>query len=397
MAEAYATLVGWLPDGNSLRATLRTSRSAVEETLWLEGVLARAAVAAPIAAAAAPVVAPVAATAAPVVAAVVPTAAPIAANATADMHTHKARMDEAGIAGAARVRPVHTGTHMDDPNAPPLLAREDMDIWACHRVAAGENQCSRMAHPIPGRSQQDDILYDVPGDALAFTHKDPGNPAFHVPLPRRSVHMHIVVAPRHSDRPARFREGAHDYAIVRVRCGDDVLQACAELLAMCDRHAECVGHSEGVRRQLYAGNVAVLAHACCSRWHLGGLECLPVRVEGYMRPDGADGASHQAHSDELDGPLFPLGCLYVQTYSGGRGFGLCVRVGTCWDLGMPPRGQLLIRAVRIDGRVIGMTAFARLCAAVLGCSEALRWGARFHIPTSVLDLAVHGPVYVVFA
>ena len=44
------------------------------------------------------------------------------------------------------------------------------------------------------------------------------------------------------------------------------------------------------------------------------------RSNRYVRPDGADGPSHQAQTEELDGVLFPVGCFYVQTYACGRGF-----------------------------------------------------------------------------
>ena len=69
--------------------------------------------------------------------------------------------------------------------------------------------------------------------------------------------------------------------------------------------------------------------------------------------------------------------IVTTTDSGGFGWGLCIRgVGTT---------NFLVRAVVIDGKERGMTAFARLVAEALGIGLGPSVAGDFHVPSGVAD------------
>ena len=115
-----------------------------------------------------------------------------------------------------------------------------------------------------------------------------------------------------------------------------------------------------------------------------------VRTEVYGKRDGADGGNH-APRKERTGVFHLMGVLamFFCRYASGRAFGVAIL--------LPNGGELLVRAVRVRGHELGMTAFARLVACALGMGTSLGPASPPHIPTDVGDVTTDARVRLVLA
>ena len=106
-----------------------------------------------------------------------------------------------------------------------------------------------------------------------------------------------------------------------------------------------------------------------SRPSLQPVQILRVEVYGGDQGDGATGPTHLAAMETEHYKGIPQSGLYWQQYALGYGWGMSVKLAGC--------STLLVRAVEVDGVEIGMTAWAKMTASLLGLSDALCVGGSF--------------------
>ena len=234
-------------------------------------------------------------------------------------------------------------------------------------------------------AQRDDLLAS-PEDALADTKGHPGDPKVLVPLAADAPALYAQYVRLQTPPPHMVARGA----VWRVEAGASLLAAAASFVDGRAAHAHGLGMAEeevSQLRALHEGCLALVAGGHVAVALAGGVEeAEVVRAEVYGKRDGADGGNHLARK-ERTGVFRRMGALalFFCMYANGRAFGVAVL--------LPNGGELLIRAVRVRGEELGMTAFARLVACALGVSLGL--GSLPHTPTDVGDVTTDTRVRMV--
>ena len=119
-----------------------------------------------------------------------------------------------------------------------------------------------------------------------------------------------------------------------------------------------------------------------SRFAVARAALVTKTVRSWSRDDSYKENNDEANEPSAeDDPSQLIAESLIQCYSGGFGWGLCIRgVGTT---------NFLVRAVVIDGKERGMTAFARLEAEALGIRLGPSVAGDFHVPSGVADATRH--------
>ena len=277
--------------------------------------------------------------------------------------------DAAIVRSLLRGEPPRPGTPLAD-----WRVEEQTCMLVARRVTATETQADRhMAATLEDPSLgmwdvQRRALQASPADGLAWTGGDPAKHAHLVPLAHSdpTTHCHCVRLREGELIPPHFEEDS----VVLFEAGHSPLEDAEGLLEGRVSHAKALQsiHEVGIDATHVRGVVTACAClATCTRLRLRDNSTLRLtRAELYTMQH--DGASMKLHVDAVQADVnvgYPPGSLFFQFYSGGFGWGLCVR--------LPAGAVVLVRATDDEGadNERGMTQTAKLVARSLGIEHEL--------------------------
>ena len=218
-------------------------------------------------------------------------------------------------------------------------------------------------------------------DGLKSTCGRPWDPRHWAPMGGSDCHglySHII---RVDAVPEHFLAVPGSWVDIAV--DTPILDACECFFESIRAHAKRLNLQPHEADRLVALTGAACLVVCASfvmpsRPSLQPVQILRVEVYGGDQGDGATGPTHLEAMETEHYKGIPQSGLYWQQYALGYGWGMSVKLAGC--------STLLVRAVEMNRTEVGMTAWAKMTASLLGMSDALCVGGSFRQSSPVGDI-----------